>query len=186
MRRLSAEEVRDSIYAVNGQLNEKMFGPGIYPTISQEVLAGQSRPGAGWGKSSPEEQARRSIYIHVKRSLITPLLEDFDFPGTDTSCEARFNTTQPAQALGLLNGDFLNDQAKQFAERIHKEAGDDADQQIRHAIALVTGREARESDLTIGREFMNTMREKYQLNDTQVLQQYCVFALNLNEFIYLD
>src|SRR5690606_8284168 len=52
MRRLSAEEIRDSIHAVNGRLNFKMYGPGIYPDISQEVLAGQSMPGAGWGKSS--------------------------------------------------------------------------------------------------------------------------------------
>src|SRR5205814_456914 len=110
MRRLSGEELRDSIHAVNGRLNTKMYGPGIYPEISAEVLAGQSVPGAGWGKSSPEEQARRSVYIHVKRSLITPLLADFDFADTDSSCAARFATTQPTQALGMLNGEFLHAQ----------------------------------------------------------------------------
>jgi hypothetical protein len=31
MRRLSAEEVRDSMLAVNGRLNLKMYGPGFYP-----------------------------------------------------------------------------------------------------------------------------------------------------------
>src|SRR5262249_7918163 len=72
MRRLTAEEIRDSILAVSGNLNLKMFGPGIYPEIPKEVLAGQSMPGRGWGKSSPEEQARRSVYIHVKRSLLYP------------------------------------------------------------------------------------------------------------------
>ena len=46
LRRLTAEEVRDSILAVNGTLNPKMFGPSIYPKIPREVLAGQSRPGA--------------------------------------------------------------------------------------------------------------------------------------------
>jgi hypothetical protein len=186
MRRLSAEEVRDSVHAVNGRLNDKMYGPGFYPTISQEVLAGQSVPGKGWGNSSPEQQARRSIYIHVKRSLITPLLEDFDFPDTDTSCEARFMTTQPAQALGLLNGDFLNGEAKAFAERIRQEAGTDPDAQIRRAIRLVAGRPVTDDDLRIGRELMQTLKDKYQLSDEQALQQYCVFALNLNEFIYLD
>ena len=43
MRRLTAEEVRDSILAVSGRLNLKMGGPGIYPEIPREVLAGQSR-----------------------------------------------------------------------------------------------------------------------------------------------
>ena len=69
MRRLTAEEIRDSILAVNGTFNPKMFGPNIFPPLPQEVLATASRPGSGWGKSSPEESARRSIYIRVKRSL---------------------------------------------------------------------------------------------------------------------
>src|SRR6185295_5254104 len=70
MRRLSGEKIRDSVYAVTGLFNPQKYGPPIYPEISAEVMAGQSRPGEGWGKSSPAEQARRSIYIHVKRSLI--------------------------------------------------------------------------------------------------------------------
>ena len=97
-----------------------MYGPGIYPTISQEVLAGQSQPGKGWGKCLPEEQARRSIYIHVKRSLVTPLLEDFDGADTDNSCPVRFSTTQPTQALAMINGDFANAQASVFAERLRE------------------------------------------------------------------
>src|SRR5262249_45920305 len=51
MRRLTAEEIRDAILAVSGNLNAKMYGPGTYPEIPQEVLAGQSMPGRGWGKS---------------------------------------------------------------------------------------------------------------------------------------
>src|SRR5205814_9348697 len=121
MRRLTAEEIRDSILTVCGNLNLKMYGPGIYPEIPKEILAGQSMPGRGWGKSSPEEQARRSVYIHVKRSLLTPILADFDFADTDSSCAVRFATTQPAQALGLLNGGFVNTQAEEFAARLKRE-----------------------------------------------------------------
>ena len=48
-RRLAAEEVRDSVLAVCGNINlDKMSGPSIYPTIQREVLATQSRPGDGW------------------------------------------------------------------------------------------------------------------------------------------
>jgi hypothetical protein len=113
LRRLSAEEVRDSILAVSGNLNlGKMGGPSIYPRISAEVLAGQSRPGNGWRPSSPEEQARRSIYVHIKRSLSVPILAAFDAADVDASCPVRFTTTQPTQALSMLNGDFLNAQAQ--------------------------------------------------------------------------
>ena len=49
MRRLSAEEIRDSILWATGQLNtDKMYGPSIYTEIPDEVKAGQSRPGSGW------------------------------------------------------------------------------------------------------------------------------------------
>src|SRR5204863_9604622 len=90
MRRLSAEEIRDSILAVSGNLNLKMYGPGIYPPIPQEVLAGQSVPGRGWHPSPPQEQSRRSVYVHVKRSLLVPILESFDFAETDRSAPVRF------------------------------------------------------------------------------------------------
>jgi hypothetical protein len=186
MRRLSAEEIRDSIHAVTGVLNPKMYGPGIYPTISKEVLAGQSQPGSGWGHSSPEDQARRSIYIHVKRSLITPLLEDFDGPDTDNTCPVRFTTTQPTQALAMLNGDFANAQAAVFAGRLRREAGDNASDQIALAIRLTTCRHATDEDINRGLELMKKLQEKHRLNDDDALKYYCLLALNTNEFFYLD
>ena len=90
MRRLTAEEIRDSILAVSGNLNLKMFGPSVYPEIPREVLAGQSVPGRGWKKSPPEEQNRRSVYIHVKRSLLYPILEIFDLAEADRSTAGAF------------------------------------------------------------------------------------------------
>ncbi|MDP6447089.1 MAG: PSD1 and planctomycete cytochrome C domain-containing protein, partial [Pirellulaceae bacterium] len=78
MRRLTAEEIRDSILAVTGELNLKMFGASTYPPLPKEVLATASRPDAAWGKSPPAEAARRTIYVHVKRSLRPPMLANFD------------------------------------------------------------------------------------------------------------
>ena len=49
----SAEEIRDATLAVTGQFNPQMYGPSFYPKLSQEVLATQSRPGDGWGESTP-------------------------------------------------------------------------------------------------------------------------------------
>jgi hypothetical protein len=67
-RRLTAEEMRDSILAVSGNLNlKKVDGPSVYPVIPKEVLAGQSRPGDGWSRSSAEDAAARSVFVFVKR-----------------------------------------------------------------------------------------------------------------------
>jgi len=186
MRRLSAEEIRDSILAVSGNLNLKMYGPGVYVDIPGEVLAGQSRPGYGWGKSPPEEQARRSIYIHVKRSLLTPILESFDVAETDRSSPVRFATTQPTQALGMLNSDFLNKQAALFAERLRQEAGDDTGKQVQLALTLATGRRPRNAEIQRGMKLIETLKTQDGAAAEIALRYYCLMMLNLNEFVYLD
>jgi mono/diheme cytochrome c family protein len=186
VRRLTAEEIRDSLLAVNGTLNLKMAGPGVYVDIPKEVLAGQSMPGHGWGKSPPEEQARRSVYIHVKRSLLTPLLETFDYPETDRSSPARFATTQPTQALGMMNGEFLHKQAALFAERLRREAGDDVEKQVRLALNLATARPATDVEAQRGMKLIAALRARDGATPETALRLYCLLVLNLNEFLYLD
>jgi hypothetical protein len=186
MRRLSAEEIRDSILSVCGNLNPKMFGPGIFPEIPKEVLAGESVPGRGWGKSSPEEQARRSIYIHVKRSLLYPLLESFDLAEADRTTPVRFSTTQPTQALLMLNSDFMNKQAEIFAKRLQKQAGQDTNAQIRLALYLATQRVPNDVEIRRGMDLVQALRTEDGLSSDAALKCFCLVVLNLNEFIYLD
>ena len=52
MRRLNAEEVRDSVLAASGRLNLKAGGPSVFPKIPREVLHGQSMPGSSAAISS--------------------------------------------------------------------------------------------------------------------------------------
>ncbi len=186
MRRLSAEEIRDSILAVSGNLNLKMYGPSIYPEIPREVLAGQSVPGRGWGKSSPEEAARRSVYVHVKRSLLLPLLEAFDVAETDRTTAVRFSSTQPTQALSLLNGEFMNQQAKLFAGRLKKEAGNDVSAQVRRGLYLATSRPPSDAEIRRGIGLIEALQREDGVSAEVALQDFCLVVLNLNEFVYLD
>jgi hypothetical protein len=190
MRRLSAEELRDSIHVASGALNPKMFGPGVYPAIPKGVMAGQSRPGDGWGDSPPREQARRSIYAHLKRSLVTPILADFDVADTDTTCPVRFVTTQPTQALGMMNGDFLHAQARVFAERVRRDAGGtNADQtaaMVRRAIEVALVRKATDAEVERGVALIDELEAKDGVGPGRALELYCLMILNLNEFTYLD
>lgn len=186
MRRLNAEEIRDSILAVDGRLNLKMYGPGVFPRISDEVKAGQSNPGQGWGTSSEEDQVRRSVYVHVKRSLLLPILSDFDFADTDSSCSARFITTQPTQALGMLNGDFLNQEASEFASRLKREAGEKLSDQVKLAYRLSLCREPDQEMVDRGLKLIERLKSQYQLSQEKAIDQFCLMVLNLNEFVYLD
>ncbi|MCH2200403.1 MAG: PSD1 and planctomycete cytochrome C domain-containing protein [Fuerstiella sp.] len=185
MRRMSAEEIRDSILWAAGNLNtKKMFGPSIYTDIPDEVKAGQSQPGRGWETSSPEDQNRRSIYIHVKRSLVDPLLVSFDFADTDQACPVRFVTTQPTQALGLLNSKFMQQQAAAFADSLRKQQS--SIDQVRQGLTLVTQRPPSEDEIRKGLILIEQLQSKEGLTSDQALQYFCLLALNLNEFIYLD
>jgi hypothetical protein len=186
MRRLTAEEIRDSILALSGTLNLKMYGPGVFTSIPREVMAGQSMPGSGWGASPFEEECRRSIYVHLKRSLLTPVLESFDTAETDRSTPVRFVTTQPTQALALLNGAFVNKQAGLFADRLRREAGPDADKQVRLALTLATGRSARDSDVRRGVDLIAALKAREGASEQAALKCFCLVVLNFNEFVYLD
>ena len=186
MRRLEAEEVRDSILAVDGRLNLEMGGPGVFPIIPQAVLAGQSVPGAGWGNSTLAEQARRSIYIHQKRSLVVPILASLDAADNDTTCPARFTTTQSTQALGMLNSDFTNGEAKAFAARLRKEAGENLENQVRLALRLTLCHEPGKEDVARGVKFTSDLEKDLKVAPEMALNQFCLLVLNLNEFVYLD
>ena len=186
VRRLDAEQIRDSLLTVTGALNRRLHGPSFYPTVSAEVLAGQSRPGDGWGKSSAAEQARRSVYIHIKRSLIVPELANFDFPETDVSCEGRFNTTQPGQALGMINGRFVHERAAALADRVRRTGAETLAQQVDAAVGLVFQRDATATDHAEAERLVDDLREIDGIDDDLVLRFYCLALLNSNEFFYID
>jgi hypothetical protein len=186
MRRLTAEEIRDSILALSGSLCLRMYGPGVYPEMPPEVLATQSMPGKGWGQSPPQEQNRRSVYVHVKRSLLTPILESLDVAETDRSAPVRFVTTQPTQALGLLNSDFVNKQADALAARLRREAGADVSKQVRLALKLATSRPAADAEVRRGVGLIEALQAKDGATPEVALKYFCLVVLNLNELVYLD
>ena len=187
MRRLNSEEVRDSILAASGSLNLQMYGPSVYPKIPKEVLAGQSVPGSGWhfNAGKPEEGNRRSVYIHVKRSLQVPILSNNDQADSDNSCPVRFTTTVPTQALGMLNGEFTNEQAEKFAQRISKE-GKTLPEQVIAGIRISTGRAPGQAEVEKDVSFIRSLMAKHTLSEAKALEQYALMLLNANEFVYLD
>lgn len=184
-RRLTAEEVRDSILAVNGTINLELGGPPVFPPLPRAVLETASRPDAAWGRSNAQQAARRSIYVHVKRSLPEPLLAAFDRADTDFSCPVRFATVQPTQALSMINGDFANLQAQRFADRLARETKGLA-QQLRRAMQLVTQREPTKADADRLIKLADDLQKQHGRTEAEALQRCCLVLLNCNEFLFLD
>lgn len=195
-RRLEAEALRDTILSVTGQLNPKAGGPSVFPKISRAVLETQSVPGNGWTPSEPAESQRRSVYIFVKRTLIVPELDVLDFPATEESCAQRIVSTVAPQALTLLNGEFMHEQAAAMAGRLVREAGRDDAARVERAYLLAFSRLPTEKERTALLEFLDRQRgqiaadspeaETVKNIDFKALTALCLVILNTNEFAYLQ
>lgn len=120
IRRLDAEEIRDSLLAVSGSLDKTTGGPSVKIHVN-EFQVGRGRP----DKSGPlDGNGRRSIYLEVRRNFLTPLLFAFDYPSPTTTIGRRLVTSVPAQALTLMNNEFVSTQANKWADRVESEYSD--------------------------------------------------------------
>jgi hypothetical protein len=175
-QRLEVEAIRDSALAVSGQLNPKMFGPSMYPHIPPAALEGNSDPDKIWKESEEREASRRTIYAFLKRSMVVPMLEVLDLCDTSRTSAKRQNTSVATQALTLFNGDFVNRQARYFAERLRREAGSNPAKQIDLAYRLALARPPTSQETSTMTEFLQR----------EPLEQMCRVMFNLNEFAYVD
>ena len=175
-KRLEVEAIRDSVLSVSGQLNPKMFGPSMYPEVPKEALAGNSDPDKIWKPFDEKEASRRTVYAHIKRSFVVPMLETLDLCDSTRPNDKRLTTTVAPQALTLFNGAFINRQARHFAERLRKDVGDDPGRQIDRAYRLALCRPPTDAERTVLRDFL----------ERQSLVEMCRVVFNLNEFAYAD
>jgi hypothetical protein len=175
-RRLSAEEIRDSMLAVAGQLNLKPGGPSVMLPVEADLVNLLYDP-AQWVVTPDEsEHRRRSVYLAVKRNLQLPFARVFDQPDAAISCPRRESSTHALQALELLNGKLSNQLADDFAKRLQRECGDDRAKQVDRAYRLCAGRVPTVREREVAVEFLRT----------QPLREFALAMYNLNAFIYLN
>jgi hypothetical protein len=172
--RLEGEVLRDSILAVAGTLDTRIGGPGIHPYIDPSLWAGSS--GRTWpGKPNTDPETwRRSVYIFQKRTIQVPMMELFDAPNGIVSCARRNRSTIATQALILMNNDFVLDQAKRFAARLEREAGDDRAAQVNLAFELALSRPPSAKELAESTAFLKSGS----------LTDFAQTIFSLNEFSY--
>lgn len=175
-RRLSGEEIRDSVLSVSGRLNKKFAGESVLVPVPEEMIALLYKPSQWQVTEDKSEHNRRSIYLIAKRNLRLPFLEAFDAPALQTSCPHRETSTHAPQALAMLNGQFVNEMAAAFAARLMRECGRSSKPQVERAFWLALGRPPtpRERELSLG-----------FLRD-QSLQEFALAMFNLSGFVYVQ
>jgi mono/diheme cytochrome c family protein len=125
-RRLDAEQIRDSILAVTGELDLDEAG----------------------GPSVDAAKPRRTIYTKVVRNVRDPLLDAFDAPEGFASTAQRNVTTTPAQSLLMINSAWSLQRARAFAKRLSHDESMDLGRTVTEAYRLALNRQptARERD----------------------------------------
>ncbi len=130
-KRMDAEQVRDSILLVSGDLDHAVGGPSADLTPSFK---------------------RRTVYGKVSRYKLDEYLQLFDFPSPNLSAEKRFVTTVPLQRLFLMNSDFMQLEAEELAKRVATEPTNRA--RIRKVYQTVFNRDASEEEVALGLEYL--------------------------------
>jgi hypothetical protein len=98
IRRMDFEEVRDSMLAIGGKLDETMYGRpvnlGSYPYST-----------------------RRTIYGYIDRLNVPEVYNQFDFANPESTMGKRYETIVPQQSLFLMNSPLVVEQARNLVDR---------------------------------------------------------------------
>jgi hypothetical protein len=183
-RRLDAEELRDAMLAVAGDLNLAAGGPSVMVPIEKELVNALYKPSQWRVAADPAEHYRRSVYLIAKRNLRLPFLEVFDAPDTLGSCPRRESSTHAPQALELLNGSFANHQAKVLAARLQREAGWSYAQQIDLVYRLAAGRNPTPEESRLAGDFLR--QESRRAGEEKAREEFALAVFNLNAFLYVN
>ncbi len=165
-RRLQAEEIRDSMLAVAGELSASAGGPGTYPQINAAV-ARQPRHAQGTlqplyeAEPTRRRRNRRSVYSFQQRSLLDPMVEVFNGANPDLTCERRETSTVPTQAFALLNAEQSRDMALIMARRL---AAEPPRSRVDRAFLLAYGRLPTDEERGWTTEFLGEMAEHHAAN----------------------
>jgi hypothetical protein len=164
-QRLEAETLRDSMLAISGMLDPRMFGPGTLDL----------------------NHKRRSIYFFIKRSKLIPMLMVFDAPDSLQGLPQRAATTVAPQALLLMNSPIVRSWAAGLAKRASAGTGDDPAPAIKSAYRLALGRDPSAEELTDAAAYI---RERWKAEPTkqreESLADFCQILFGLNEFAFVE
>ncbi|MCI0462499.1 MAG: PSD1 and planctomycete cytochrome C domain-containing protein [Gemmataceae bacterium] len=152
-RRLTAEELRDSVLSVAGELSQTAGGPPVRPEINRDMAL---QPRQIMGALAPmyepsptrEQRNRRTVYTAHIRTLANPLLEVFNAPNPDTACERRDESTVTPQVFALFNSRFTHDMALAMARRLEGLERDPAGR-VERAFRLAYGRPPSERERSL-------------------------------------
>ena len=153
-RRLDAEEIRDALLAVSGQLDVERPKASLVLDLPNGAIGGGQQMQAIRRPTNV-----RSIYLPMLRGRVPEMLQVFDLADPSLITGKRDVTTVPTQALFLMNNPFVAKQAEEMARRILKQEGANQQTRIDAAFRLAVGRPASADERQAVAQFLNAYRQ---------------------------
>lgn len=184
VRRMQAEEVRDALLSVAGQIDLGMGGKTVPLRNRQFVFNHTSKDATTY------DSVRRALYLPIIRNNLYDLFQQFDYPDPTVSTGLRNATIVSPQALLLMNNDLVMQAADALATKLVKLP--DVDQRLQTAYQLAYGRTVKPQEIQRARDFLTATDAALasDISDAAVRESrawslYCQTLFMANEFIYL-
>ncbi len=184
LRRLDAEELRDSILKAAGELIDAGGGPSEPVQVRPDGLVVTGR--------------RRSIYVQQLRKHPPSLLESFDLPAMNPNCLERSDSLVATQALHLWNDAAIRQLAGRFADRVLVLSGEGETHQIEQVYWIALSRPPSADEMSTCMETLKQLKLAWIKQSStpdetaqkeasrRALATLCHTILNSADFLYVD
>jgi hypothetical protein len=197
-RRLSAEEVRDAVLAVSGQLDRLSGSSEAQDILWKEAEVQDEKRGFAPNRMAADHPfytdfRKRSIYFPVVRNMLPDVLALFDGADPNNVTAVRNDTTVPSQSLFLLNSRFLREQSRDFAQMLLADDKASDEQRCLQAHQKAFGRNPSADELARLKQFIEAYMQATAAQARpeaerrlSAWQSYCQTLFCANEFLYVE
>ena len=183
-RRLTGEEIRDSVLAL---------GPGLDTKMGGTLLKVKNRAyvtGSNTNITDEFDNYRRSVYLPVVRSSVYEVLQALDFPDPAVSNGDRNTTTVAPQALFMMNSSLVDASTLALASSLIASNSSD---RIERAYSVIMGRTPNEQEIVDAQAYTQQVTGAASsagiaIEDAELAawQSFCRVLLSTNEFFYVE
>ncbi len=188
LRRLSAEEVRDTILQVAGELSLRAFGPPDPVTVRKDGLVSSTLLATG---------RRRSVYVRHRRKEMPTVLETFDLPQMNPNCVTRVDSTVVSQPLYLWNSKMVYEAAQSFARQTALAAGPERAAQVDEVWLRLLSRLPNDEERILALSALAELEQQWRESATEpskpmdagvdsALAAFCHTLLNTADALFVD
>ena len=184
-RRLAAEEVRDALLAVSGQLDLVLYGSELKVKNRGYLFDHTSIDLTDYRSN------RRSLYLPVIRNHVFDFFQLLDFPDPAIPTGDRASSTVAPQALLIMNSEFVMQSADKLAERLLAEP-ETASQRLATLVRTTHSREPSSDELHSHAQFIARVEQSLAASEPDPVKRtrqawvvLCHTLLATNEFIYV-